>query len=121
MGRVSNSSSLSGYVPLVTMNVVIFLLWHSFRNSDRYGYVIGSPARDMATWLGFLASSNILGSQRGSPLNPQMSFLWCSISASSISFGSAQSFTSKSFSWILQQNEHMWLHSFIAGVICRQR
>ena len=85
--------------------------------SPRYGYIVGSPAREMATCLGSWASLHMAGGQRGSPLKPEASRLCPSMHVSSTASGSCHLATLDSNPRTRQQNRQLCVQSFTTGVI----
>ena len=70
VGSFSRFFSLSGKFPLLTKNVVNFLLVNSPIKLSILGYNVGSPAKDIAALFGFWDSLSFLGSDLGFPKKP---------------------------------------------------
>ena len=95
-GEVVKASSTSGRVPLETRNVVISRSPNASMSSGRYGYSVGSPSSEMATWRGSMASSKAPRGTSSLPPNPLRSLRWRSMEASTTAPGSSHSTSSSS-------------------------
>ena len=67
VGSGSRFSITLGRLPLVTRKVEVPCWWQTSRNSPSREYSVGSPFREMATCLGFWASSHFSRSALGLP------------------------------------------------------
>ncbi len=73
----------------MTRNVVRFLCLHASISPAIFGYAVGSPVSDIATFLGFCASFHFFISVPSNPLNPTIRDLCADMAFSIMSSGSS--------------------------------
>ncbi len=121
VGSLSRFPSFSQYIPLLTRNVVKSCLWNSAISSSISGYNVGSPASEIAAFVGFLDSSSFFLSTFLFPPNPHNRLFCAFMAPSMIVLGSSYSPSHSVLVWLrsLQQKEHFWLQNGTAGDIWR--
>ena len=121
VGSFSRFPSFSQYIPLLTRNVVKSCLWNSAKSSSISGYKVGSPASEIAAFVGFLLSSSFFLSAFLLPPKPHRRLFWAFMAPSIIVLGSSYSPSHSILVWLksLQQKEHFWLQNGTAGDIWR--